>query len=57
MDYAEMAVKDIAKLDGVKDLTLKVRGKFAQALKAEAKGDQATAANKLNEAVEAEASV
>jgi hypothetical protein len=49
-----MALKDVAQLDGVKDLPMAVKAKFAQALLAEARGDHAAAAMKLNEAVEAE---
>ena len=57
MDYADMQLKEISTLDGVKDLTLKVRGRFAQALKAEAKGEHDKAAKALDEAVEAESSL
>ena len=56
MNYAEMSIKDVAGLDGVKDLRLQVRAKFAQALRAESRGDHIEAETKLNEAVAIEQS-
>lgn len=38
--FQDMKLTDIAKLDGVKDLPPMVKGFFAKALKAEAKGDR-----------------
>ena len=55
MDYATMKVSEVAALPGVSDLPLRVRGPFAQALIAEARGEHANAAAKLLQAVEAEA--
>ncbi len=49
-----MSLKDAAVLDGVKDLPMAVKAKFAQALIAEARGDHATAADKLAVAVASE---
>jgi hypothetical protein len=49
-----MSLKDVAQLDGVKDLPMAAKAKFAQALLAEAKGDHANATRLLNEAVERE---
>ena len=57
MDYGNMNLKEISVLEGVKDLPLKVRGRFAQAIKAEATGDSAKAYKALDEAVAAEAAV
>lgn len=54
MDYATMSMKDVSMLDGVKDLPLLARGKFAQALIAEVKGDNDRAGVLLNEACDAE---
>lgn len=54
MNYHEMHLVEVAGLPGVRDLPLTVRGKFAQALQAEVRGDHAVAAAKLNEAVAAE---
>ena len=45
---------DVTKMGGVKDLPTKVKGLFAQALIAEAKGDDVTAASKLDKAIVAE---
>ena len=53
----DMEVKVIAKATGLGDLPLKVRGAFAQALKAEGQGDHERAAERLGKAVEAEASL
>lgn len=53
-DLATMALTEISKLPGVGDLPLKVRSKFVSALKTEAKGDHATAAKRLSEAITAE---
>lgn len=50
----EMRISEVAKLPGVADLPTLVRGRFAQALMAEAAGDHAKAQAKLDEAVEAE---
>ena len=55
--FEDMGVKDIAKATGLGDLPLKVRGPFAQALKAEGQGDHERAAERLGKAVEAEASL
>ena len=54
MDYATMKVSEVAALPGVSDLPLRVRGPFAQALIAEARGEHTNAANKLDQAVQAE---
>jgi len=54
MDYASMTLAQVSKLDGVADLPLKVRGNFAQALQAEARGDHARANELLVKAVNAE---
>jgi len=50
-----MNLLDYSKLEGVRDLNIKVRGKFAQALKCEDEGDHEKAELKLAEAVAAEA--
>tara|TARA_R110000824_G_scaffold182563_1_gene363531 strand:- start:51 stop:230 length:180 start_codon:yes stop_codon:yes gene_type:complete len=55
--FEDMGVKDINKMSGIGDLPLKVRGPFAQALKAEGQGDHERAAERLDKAVEAEASL
>ena len=55
--FEGMEVKVIAKEAGLSDLPLKVRGVFAQALKAEGQGDHERAAERLDQAVEAEASL
>ena len=49
MGFEDMSLKDITAEDGIKDLPLKIRGYFAQALKAEAKGDHDKAAKSLND--------
>lgn len=54
MDYAKMQLKDVAALPGVKDLPLLVRGRFAQALQAEAEERHDDAANLLDVAVQKE---
>ena len=52
MDYGTMTMMEVSKLPGVADITpLMARGKFAQALIAEAKGDSARAAVLLDEAI------
>jgi hypothetical protein len=55
--FEDMEVKIIAKATGLGDLPLKVRGPFAQALKAEGQGDHTKAAERLDRAVEVEASL
>lgn len=57
MNYAEMTLSQITVLPGVEDLrpSVKCRGKFALAIRAEAQGDHEKADRLLNEAVEAEA--
>jgi len=52
--FEDKAIKDIAKEAGLIDLPLKIRGAFAQALKAEGQGDHAVANARLNAAIEAE---
>ena len=55
MDYAAMKMIDVAGLPGVKDIKpILARGKFAQALMAESRGEHTEAENLLNEAVAAE---
>jgi len=58
-DFAKMTLGEIAKLPGVEDLrpTVKCRGKFALAPRAEAQGDHERADRLLNEAIEAEESL
>lgn len=51
-DYATMPLKEMRVLPGISDLPTNVAAPFMLALKAEAKGDHATAETKLNEAVE-----
>ncbi len=51
MDYEDMALADICKLPGLADLTLRVRGKFGQALKRESEGYHQMAEELLNMAV------
>lgn len=46
-----MNTLEYSKLDGVKDLPIKVRGPFAQALKAEDEGDHTKAEGKLHFAI------
>ena len=48
MDVSLMA---ITKMPGVCDLPIRVRNKFAQAIRAEVQGDSAVAAAKLDEAI------
>ena len=55
LDYTNMSLKDIVALPGVKDLPLIVRGKFGQALKAEAEGRYEDASKLLDAAIEKEA--
>lgn len=50
------SLTEIRKMPGVSDLSLKVGGPFAQALKAEAEGDYVKAGEYLNKAVSAEQS-
>lgn len=51
----DMTLTEVVKLEGVKDLpTMTIRGRFAQALIAEAKGDSVLAEQKLNEACKLE---
>ena len=52
-----MKLQDVAKLDGVKDLPMKVKARFAQALMAEAQGNAAEAEQKLNDAIAIEAEI
>ncbi len=47
----DMTVIEISKLAGVSDLPLKVRGKFALALKAELEGNTEKAETYLREAI------
>ena len=54
MDFSSMAVKDIAQLPGLSDLPMAVKGRFAQALKAESEGRHADAAGLLLKAIDAE---
>ena len=54
MGYKDMSLQEIVTLPGVKDLPLKVKGRFAQALKAEDSGRHADASKLLDQAVEAE---
>lgn len=49
-----LTLPQITKLEGVSDLPMKVRGKFGQALRAEAAGDSETAEQRLLEAIEEE---
>lgn len=49
-----MSLSDIMKEDGVSDLPTMVKGKFAQALRAERQGDDDLAYAKLLEAILAE---
>ena len=51
MTYADMALKDIYGLPGVADLKGLAKGKFAQALQAEARGDYTRSAKLLEEAI------
>lgn len=46
-----LTLPQISQLNGVKDLPLKVRGTFAQAIKAEANGDHVKAQERLDEAI------
>lgn len=54
IDLRTATLPDIIKLPGLNDLHMKVKGPFAQALKAEANGDTAKANARLDAAVEAE---
>lgn len=56
-DITGLNIVQIAKLPGVLDLPIKVRGPFAQALRAEAAGEKARAEEYLNKAVAAEGGV
>ena len=57
MNYAELTLTEITKLPGVSDLRPTMcKARFAQALKAEAKGEYAEAERLLGEAVAAEGS-
>ena len=47
----EHRLMDIVKETGVSDLPMKIKAKFAQAIKAEREGDNARAEEKLREAV------
>lgn len=49
--YVDMTLMDVSKLDGVADLPLAVRGKFAQALKKESEGNHEAAEALLEQAV------
>ena len=54
-NYADMKMADVSRLPGVVDIKpLMARGKFAQALIAEAQGDHVRAAVLLDEAVQRE---
>ncbi len=53
MDYANMKLGEVSKLDGVEDIKPALaRGKFAQALIAEAKGEHDKAEEKASEAAD-----
>ncbi len=49
-----MGIKEVASMPGGKDLPVKVRGPFAQALCAEARGDYSAAQERLDRAIEKE---
>ncbi len=49
--YDDMGVKQMADMEGIKDLPIQVKSKFIQALKAESQGDFQKAESFLNEAV------
>ncbi len=51
---ANTSLKEVASMEGVKDLPMVVRAKFAKALMLEARGEFGEAEKALNEAVEAE---
>jgi hypothetical protein len=55
MNYHEMLVKDICALPGVSELPVHARGKLAQALRTEFRGDLAHASELLEAALMAEA--
>ena len=50
-DYQNMGLNEMSKLDGIKDLPIRVKGKFCQALKLEAEGKHTEAMDKLNEGI------
>lgn len=55
MVTTDMNLVQVSKLEGVNDLPLPVRGPFAKALMAEARGDHKEAAKQLDRALAAEA--
>ena len=52
MDYTKMTLPEVTRLDGIEDLKPALaRGRFAQALRAEAKGEHMEADRLLGEAI------
>ena len=52
MDYSTMKLMEVADLPGLSDLPLRVRGKLAQALQAEARGNYERATALLEQAAD-----